>query len=475
MMVNKDKYTQVILDLAYKIPFVFPKIIGCYAKEYNSKSDYITNKKQEDNHIKLASLFESPFYWQGISFSVFLSSEELLYLRRWQNKHSVFMSSSNGSHIVSKSFDQDNGWANVGFIRINQDTIMDDLFSVYTPNDFFSSINITLTKYSTGLSFLTFYISCNSQVTDLVSSISVPKMNYFVEFESFNVFSRKCHSISMMDYWHHADSIIRRNIINVKSSANELIKHLFNEIGIKKKESDMYCVLDMYADQVSPYFDDSVFSENHQDEHHVLFPKRNKFINSQLSDNSEDVFIENRYLNVSGVDYIYMKVAQRVNNAGVISNLNGYLSIIPVLLMSKKIDLISGYLNSAKLHNRKQSVEKVYESLYDISYQLHMILAWFKSSRRFFLFNMPESFRKNISNIISYQMSRVENLKEVSGEIYTLSNNRIQVSNIKYNKRYSAMVFVLVIIQIILAAMTIDWNKSDTWYSSVINWIKNFV
>lgn len=475
MTVSKVKYTQIVLDLAYKIPFLFPRIIGHYAKEYNSNSDYITNKKQEENHIKLASLFESPFYWRGISFSVFLSNEELLYLKRWQNRRSIIMSRSNGNYIVSDSFDQDNGWVNVGLIRINQDTIMDDLFSVYTSNDFFSGIYITLTKYSTGLSFLTFYIYCNRQLTDLVSNVSVPKMNYFVEFESFNVFSRKCHSISLLDNWHHADSIIKRNIVNVNSSAKELIKYLFNEIGIKKKESDMYCILDMYADQVSPYFDDNAFLEGDQHDHHILFSKQKKFINSILSDNSADVFIDNRYLNVAGVDYIYMKVSRSATNTEVVSDSNEYLSIVPVLLMSKKIDLLSGYLNSAKLHNRKQPVEKIYESLYDISYQLHMILAWFKSSRRFFLFNIPAAYRKNISNMISYQMSRVENLKEVSGGIYSLSDNRIQIRNIRYNKRYSIMVFVLVIIQVILAAMTIDWNKSDTWYSSVITWIKNFV
>lgn len=470
---DKGKYTQIVLDIAYKIPFAFPKAVGHYAKEYHSNSEYIVSKKQETNEIKKVSLFDSPFYWRGLSFSVFLSGEELWNLRRWQDKRSVIMSESNGEHIISESFDRDNGWVNVGLIRVNQETILDDLFSVHTSNDYFSGVYITLTKYSTGLSFLTFYIGCTQQITDMVSNVNVPEMNFFVEFDTFNVYSRKCQSISLKDCMHHADSIIKNNMKKVKSSAKELIQYLFNEIGIRKDENEVYCVFDMYADQTSPYFDGGVSSDGH----HIVFPKSQRLINTMLSDSLDDVFIKNRYVNVSGLDYIYMKVGANISHIEIgkyMSNSGTHLSIVPVLLMSKRIDLISGYLNSAKLHDRKQSIEKIHENLYDVSYQLHLMLAWFKTSRDYIVMSAPLNFRRNVNVAISEQISRIEGLREVSEGIYSLSDNRIQIRNIKYNKRYSGMVFVLVIIQIVLASMTIDWGKNDSWYSTVAIWFRSF-
>ncbi|MFW5389280.1 hypothetical protein V1952_20585, partial [Yersinia sp. 2542 StPb PI] len=67
---------------------------------------------------------------------------------------------------------------------------------------------------------------------------------------------------------------------------------------------------------------------------------------------------------------------------------------------------------------------------------------------------------------------------ELKGTIkifYSLSENRIQISNVRYNQIYSIVVFIFVLIQVVLAAMTIDWGKNNAWYSTIITWVKSII
>ena len=480
MKFNKLRYTQTILDMAYKLPFIFPKKMEYFSREYNSKSEYIVNKNNEPPKITNVSLFEGDFFWKAISFSMLVNNLELEKLKSWREKKSLFFNRSERLNIDSNSFDNNGGWINIGILRINDNGFQDDLKPVYTDNNNFKSVYITLTKYSSGFSFLTFYVYLNEDVTNLVRSVPVPRMKYLVELDSFNLWSSKGLGMIMHDYENYAEQLINHNIKSVNDKAFELIDYLLSEIKIKKNKKELYCVFDFYLNQTAPYFNDEVFSSTQQ--HLVIHPKYKKFNNFKMSEEDDDSFIRDYRHNIKGVDLMYLKTCpesqfSEYNNFKLryCSNAGSHLAIVSILLLTKKLDALSENLNNSRLHDAKVSMDKLHERLFSVSYELKMIKAWLKPLRKEVLFNLSPSFINYARKEMEYQISRIDDLKEVTDEIYSLSENRIQINNLRYNKRYSLVVFIFILIQVALAAMTIDWGKKNVWYTPVMSWLKNLL
>lgn len=475
-MLNKAKYTSFIMDLAIRFPCLFPKRIAFFSNEYNSNSSYILDKKNKEPEIKTVSLLEGASHWRSISYSVLLDKSELDRLNIWRGKRSIHPRFENGLTITSRNFDRDRGWINVGYIRVNKDTFMDDLSSIYTIDDFFNGIYITLTKYSSGLSFLTFYIGVNDQATKLIKDVEVGKMDYFVELNSFNVFSKKNNGMTLLDYYNHSLDILRNNIRLVNDSALKMVQYLLNEMKISKNADDLFCTFDMFVNGEPPY--SNVVYKSEDDRATILFKKCDKFKNLEFSTNNDEEFYSADSGGLKGVDLIYLRscMVQTEEQFNEFrhrprENVKSHLSILPAYMIAKKIDGISSKINMANLHDKRNSMSKLHNKLFSISYDLNIMKSWLKSLAGEIKYNLPSGYHDNASKVIASQLRRVEDLKEITGSVYSLSENRIQISNVKYNQFYSAIVFVLVLLQIVLAAMTIDWSKKNVWYEKGVAWI----
>ncbi|WP_148242361.1 hypothetical protein [Enterobacter asburiae] len=479
MNLNIDKFTAIALNVANKVPFIFPKVFSINAKDYHSESDYIREKKNEKPNIYYVSLFETPFKWNAISFSMLMDSDELTKLKKWQEKRSRFNSTKTNVNIQPKSFDQENGWINIGLVQINKRGMLDDLHPIFLENDCFDGVYITLTKYSAGLSFVTFYIALKESLTQSISNVPVSKLEYYVKLTHLNVYSRKCSSVIMKDYFHHSEDILFGNINNIQKDALNLLKKLMKEIKIKKSSHELCCFYDMVIEQNTPYFDGCARNLR---KHNVILSRRRKFVNAELSKDKFKSFIGKSAHKIKDVDWIYLRVkpreirpANRKREQRYISNSGTHLSLAPFLLMNEKVNKISGYLNNLKLHNKNQSLEVMHKHLYTISYELKLISAWLLSARKNMSSHVPKEYSETVDRIIKININRVGELNGIVNGVYSLSENRIQIKNIMYNKRYSSLVFLLVIVQIILAAMTIDLNKKDAWYYPVVNILKEYV
>lgn len=479
MNLNIDKFTAVALNFANKVPFIFPKVFSMTAKDYHSESDYVREKRDEKPNIYYVSLFETPFKWNAISFSMLMDSDELTKLKRWQEKRSRFNSTKTGVNIQSKSFDQESGWINIGLVQINKKGVLDDLYPMFVENDCFDGVYITLTKYSAGLSFVTFYIALKEALTKSISNVSVSKLEYYVQLTHLNVYSKKCSSIIMKDYWHHSEDILFANINNIQKDAYNLLKKLMKDIKIKKSSHELCCFYDMVIEQNTPYFDGCARNLR---KHNVLLSRHRKFANTMFSTDKFKSFIGKSAHKIKDVDWIYLRVKpreiqldNRKREKRYLSNSGTHLSLAPFLLMSKKVNKISGYLNNLKLHNKNQSLEVMHKHLYTISYELKLISAWLLSAKNNMSYHVPSEYSETVDRIIKINIDRVDELNGIVSGVYSLSENRIQIKNIMYNKRYSLLVFLLVIVQIVLAAMTIDLNKKDAWYYPAISMLKEHV
>lgn len=477
---DRPKYTQKIIDFAFKYPWLVPGYLHYYAEEYHSDSEEINKRKNENPEYSKVSLLSGDFHWKSISYSMLINDDELINLKKWMKKRSIYVDGIRNRNIESRSFDNDSGWVNIGYTRINDDSYIDDLTPYYFKDDYFKGVGISLAKYSTGLSFITFYIMLKDEVTSEAKDVDVPNMKYFTELDTFNIFSRKNVGLKIKSYHEFSIQILTSNMIKVESSARQFLSDVLKDIKISKNEDELCCVSDFYINDSRPYFD---YTNNiDRDDENIVIRKQRGVIDSKISLNKSESYINKYFHDVNGFDWFYLyslpesELTPLDNFKTRISlNSESHLAIIPVFLIRKKLDNISGYINDTKLHNAQVSLELLHERLFSVSYQLEVIILWLKSLKKDLGFYLSEDYKDNARLQVGNLTERAERLKGITSSLYSLSENRIQVNNVKYNKKLSWVVLFFAIVQIFLAAMTIDPSKKDAWYYPLVSWLKNSI
>ncbi len=475
----KYRLNMLLLDVAFRFPFLFTKTFQFFANEYHSQSEYILSKKSEQPEFKKTSFLESNFHWKAMSFTCFINSDELNKLKIWKEKQSLWFNSPAVSKLLdTRSFDREGGWVNIGLIRIDQESFTDDLNSIYMNSPYLDSAYISLKKYPSGLSVLTFYILFKPNVTELVKLVPAPKITEFIKINNLNFFSRRLTSVSLSDERNFLESFLKENMRNVYKESCRFFDIISREIGIKKGNDELYCMSDIYLDQKPPYFDRH--PQQGKKDLLIFLPRGRYFSDARLSDNNDESFILDPYVNVGGVDMTYLKICEEstfdeYNNFRKKHCLNNesHLAIIPLLLIIKKIDKLSNEISKLKIYNKSGSMIKLHKNLFSIVHDLELIDEWINILNENIPLSLPAGYKDKSDSILKAQGRRVLSLKKTVKTFYSLSENRVQISNLHYNKRYSVIVFIFIIIQVFLAALTIDWGKTNVWYTPIFSWVKN--
>ncbi|BEO43474.1 hypothetical protein SMQE13_28250 [Serratia marcescens] len=208
--------------------------------------------------------------------------------------------------LESGGFDRGTGWVNLGVIRIDNETFMDDLNSIYMNSIYLDSVFISLVKYSSGLFAVTLYIYLSDAATGSVKSVIPPRMTDFIRLNSFNIFSRKQFGSHLLMEDNHCESYLMERKQKVYDEAWKFFDILKKEIGIKRNNDEVYCVSDVYLDQDFPYFERNSGSDRH--EKFILLPKMRHFSDVKLSSNKDESFVADKYFNINGIDLTYMKI-----------------------------------------------------------------------------------------------------------------------------------------------------------------------
>ncbi len=79
-----------------------------------------------------------------------------------------------------------------------------------------------------------------------------------------------------------------------------------------------------------------------------------------------------------------------------------------------------------------------------------------------------ESYSDSAKRIAKHRLKLADKLKESIDNRLSGLNSEMQVQNLRFNRKYSLLVGLLIIIQIALAALTIDWDKLDDMLDSLV-------
>ncbi|ELO1492348.1 hypothetical protein R0K81_004289 [Salmonella enterica] len=86
LKINRSRFTQRIIDFAFKHPKLVPGYLQFYAEEHHSASEWMKKKKEEKPQYSSISLFEGDLHWKAISYSMLINDDELKNLKKWAEK-----------------------------------------------------------------------------------------------------------------------------------------------------------------------------------------------------------------------------------------------------------------------------------------------------------------------------------------------------------------------------------------------------
>lgn len=464
----KAKYTEIVLLLARILPWFFPKWLQFMAKGYSRKernSIHRLNKKED--LIESASLLDGNFRWKAISVVLKIEHDELDLIRRWLNSNASLSDydperddASFKNRYDSGGFHRDLGW-----INFNKGKMIFPLISMEEETKFCDSCYVTFSNYSYGINYLSLYFFLKDSATEMICNIDVREVKRYYTFASVNPFAKQFRSIRHHGKRNLVDELINKNIDTVCSDVVFMCTKILRIWKIKKSKTELSLIADIYRDTNVPYFIDKKEIKD-DDGKHVNFLRRDfGFFDDKISQDTSENFLSTHVVDKNNLDAFFVK-SKAMDSFDQFDNFpirgltfyDSHIFISMFINLAKQQTKISEYANLALLKNSNK-VEKNYDILFKSKNKLESLRENILAIQNDIPNSCKSSYEVSAMRIAKNRLTLVENLKESIDRRLSGLNSEMQVQNLRFNRIYSWLVGVLIVIQILLAALTIDWEK----------------
>ena len=465
----KAKYTELVLYLAGKLPFLFTKRLRlCGDYFLNSRDRPLSNFKAtaKDEKIKFASLFSERMVWKGVSLVGAVEKSDLRKLHRWMKSQKGSLGYYHSSHDATvESTDLVNsGWCNLGLISFGPEysgSIGNLSLLARLPK----GCLVTILKLPKGVVYLSLYVILEDSASDEVFKVDVSGLESYVCFKSLNPFSAKFSILEHHTRDQESTKLIYGKARNVIEEARQAAAAVLQVCGIKKNMQDFATAADFCRDNGSAYFTDEPTGFICDDSNNVIYkPSQGRFMCSKICDDTTEEYLD-RYITAElGVDGVFIKseifskieeYRRYVDTMHSASECYTYILYVSEVFKSfkKSMDSASPVFSSYKMKTRKNL-----RFLIESSLQLNLVeerlkalqegVRWIDKKYRVF----TERRIKDLAETVGTLREDIDRRKE-------LNNSELQLSNLIWTKRYSLLVLFLVFVQVALAMLGMDWSE----------------
>lgn len=461
----KAKYTEIVLLLARSIPWVFPKWLRFIAKSYSRKEqESIQHLYEKEDRIKSASLFDGSFTWKAISVVVKVDHYDLGSIRRWlkSNASPGDYNPERDDSVFENKYGHRGGFRNLGWIHFHRESRLTSLLRMEEETEFCDSCYVSLSKYSYGINYLSLYFFLKESATGMVSCVDVSEVKRYYTFASANPFSQQFRVIQHHDKRNLVEDLINENINKVCSDVVSMAKKVLRLWRITKDESKLTLIADIYRDTNEPYF--AEIDECDDDSHVHVWRRSCKYLDEKISNDNSEHFLSRYVVEKNDLDALFIK-SKSLEEFDQFDNFarNGLALYNSHIFISMFIDIarqqveISEYANSALLKNSKK-VETNYDILFESTNKLESLRENILAIQEDIPHGCSEPYSDSAKIISKRRLMLVDKLRASIDRRVSGLNSEMQVQNLRFNRKYSLLVGVLIIVQILLAALTIDWG-----------------
>jgi hypothetical protein len=369
--------------------------------------------------------------------------------------------------INDTSFIFGSSWHNLGTVKINKEHNFDDMNSLYLETNHVNYVSITLDKFGAGLFMLTYDVTLNDSATEAVKKVVIDDPEFDIELFSYNIYSKKnrsfkclSRSVSASEKLSAQINAVFRDVTLVWASLNKLI-------GISIEPSSCSSFAQICVLNEEPYFT-SRSSEIDKTEMYEI--KKTHPRNWVFSDERNSLLFRHQMdrFPFDGA-YFYNKNPKHLED--------GYPELWPpelsqslirdfsfIGIVSSEITALTRSIGRINYDKKGKVLSKKINDYFTLSYRAERLFGFLKSFRNASRPTNSKVFNEEVDRLLKYQFKRLDELKATISVLYKLSESKLQMDNLKYNKRYSLIVFFFVVVQVVLAVVAIDWSKSKTWF-----------
>lgn len=466
----KAKYTEIVLMLARIIPWVFPRWLRFIAKSYSRKErESIQYLYEKEDQIKYVSLLDGDFKWKAISVVVKIDHNELDSIRRWlkSNASPGDYNPERDDAVFKNRYDHGNGYINLGWIHFNKEDRLPSLVRMEEQTKFCNSCYISLSNYAYGTNYLSLYFFLKDSATNMVCNVDVSEIKRYYTFVSANPFSQQFRAIQHHDKWNLVEELINENINKVCSDVICMAKKVLSLWQITKNKSKLTLIADIYRDTDEPYFIEANKCEGEEGNHTYVCRRNFGFFDEKISGDVSEHFLSRHVVEKNDLDVLFIK-NKKLEKFNQFDNfaMDGLALYDSHIFISMFIDVakqqveISEYANLALLKNSNK-VEKNYDILFESTNKLELLRDNILAIQQEIPLGCIKSYSVSSKRIAMHRLKLADKLKESIDSRLSGINSEMQVQNLRFNRKYSKLVGLLIIIQIALATLTIDWDKLD--------------
>ncbi|EPN2710790.1 hypothetical protein ACTWNB_003086 [Vibrio cholerae] len=476
---------QAINWLVSKVPFCFSKKMGLVSQDfYNLKSREATEFFKKYEVINTYSFLDPRLNWKmkAVSSVCTVSAEQVNRIHQWKKKTKLHR-----SQPIGKASINDNSWFNLGYFRTNKGSG----FSIATPlgmeSDLVDGCDVYLFGFSDGTYYLSMYWHLNDRATLLVKDVDISKFeNRVVKYFTCNPFNVDYGSYTYVDKLGKGKESIGRGFTTINDEINLLEKRLKKIITVKSSSIPVRNI-DVLIKEDEPYFlDKEVYKKIVEDSKskessigyrvdefildRTLQPKvfivYDKPENKEFLLNRRSVFLENlpfEQFFIKSENLTQKEISERAywtyeSMSCHISDSHHAFAVYQ--LFNQKFNQINDSYAEYILHNNNVDAEKHYDVLYrayiEIDELERQISSTISEKSRLNFENHKEAYMDTLFRNCSNALDRVREVKQDIAKKKTNANELVQAGNLRYQKKNSQLVVLLVIIQIFLAYLALN-------------------
>ncbi|MEI3776484.1 hypothetical protein [Pectobacterium brasiliense] len=459
----KRKFTRFVMQSAYQFPIFFPKWLVHESRE-RMKNGGIWDKSFFDEQFKYISFFDSDFRWHKCSISFLLTKKELDLIAKWRVNFSLSgFDFDRYKDLNDVSFVFGASWNNLGIIRINAEHFFDDLNSLYLDTKYVDYLSVHLEKFGSGLFMMRYDIVLNKTATDFIKNVEIEDPDFDAELRTYNIFSKRDFGYTVVDRHRAASEKLFERINFIFQDVFLVWKSLNDLIGINIEVASCSAISEVCIMNGSSYkqADDVLYEIKKDYPHYRAYKEKDSSLIYPYSKENypfDAIYFYNE--KESSDCRKYPEFWPPSARDGIIRSFS-FINIV-----SNEIGKLAREISRVNYDGKGSVLAKESKYYFQLSYKAEVFLRFLNVFKKSSRLTPSKEMNSKIKNLIDYNIDQMKDIKDNASTLYELSESKLQMDNLKYHKRYSAVVFLFILMQVILAAMAIDWLKIKGWISN---------
>ncbi|NWD96964.1 hypothetical protein HX871_21270 [Pseudomonas reactans] len=464
----KAKLTDAILYVSGRFPFLVSRRLRYFGRSYNApESSSMIELRRREQSIKKAGLFSGKIIFKGVSLVAAVDGNDLKRIHNWmrgQNNSAGNYSESHG-RVVNSTDLTSGGSNNLGFITFGEPGHF-SVGNIALVANLPKGCYVTTLRLQKGVTYLSLYFSLHEAASEKIFDVDVSMVQGYKCFGSLNPFSPRFSVVEHHDRQSVIDEFIFQNTRDIVAEVNQALSAVLQVWGVKKKVADFSSVADFCRDGAEPYFVDDHSTGADSEGRSAVFERwRGKFFCTTISEDTSEQFLEGYVAEQVGVDGVFIK-NEEFSTVDVddrylytMHSATEYYTYFMCVseadkqfkrCMSVASPIFLSFNNNARrnlkiLINASLGLNLVQERVA----ALQEGISWSESR-----------YHRFTHSRLAWLKSKVEGLKSDVEKRKDLNNSELQLSNLLWTKRYSVLVGFLVLVQIALSLVAVDWTES---------------